>query len=353
MNQFDRYHRQMLLPGIGRGGQQHLAKARVLIVGCGALGTVIADALARAGVGQLVLVDRDIVEITNLQRQVLFDEDDVAQAMPKAEAARTRLAKINSSIHIEAHVADFNHTNADRLARGCSVLMDGLDNFHTRYLLNDLSVRYSIPYCYGGAVGTTGMAAVFHPGRGGPCLRCVFPEPPPPGSTPTCDTAGVLASAVAIIAHHQVTQAIKLIVGAEDAVDRSLFTLDIWHNQLRRLHLSDTPTPDCICCQQKVFDALDGRSGAAMQVLCGRNAVQVLPRSRSEAAGMDLDALASRLQQHGEFRVNSFILRGRLDVSAGAKGAIDLIVFPDGRALLQGISDVDIARTIYDRYIGS
>ncbi|MCL4209767.1 MAG: ThiF family adenylyltransferase [Phycisphaerales bacterium] len=359
MNDLARYHRQMLLPGIGPDGQRRLLDSRVLIVGCGALGTVIADALARAGVGALTLVDRDVVELTNLQRQVLFDEDDVREGRPKAIAARDRLARVNSQARVHAVVEDFNHTNAERLAEGADALLDGLDNFQTRYLLNDLSVSRGIPYFYGGAVGVTGMACAFLPTVPTPCLRCVFPEPPPPGSTPTCDTAGVLAGAVAWVAHHQAIQAIKFLTGNAEAVDRSLITFDAWRNEFRRLDIAGARRDGaCPCCGQRRFEYLHGAAGSSVTTLCGRGAVQINPRldgagRREGDASIDLRVLAARLAPHGEFRVNDHLLRGRLRTEAGDNGApIELTVFADGRTLVAGVEHPAQARAVFDRYIG-
>lgn len=348
----------MLLAGIGPEGQRRLLASHALVVGCGALGTVIADALARAGVGTLTLVDRDVVELTNLQRQVLFDEDDAREARPKALAARDRLARVNSQVVVRFAIEDFNHTNAERLAEGVDVLLDGLDNFQTRYLLNDLSVSRGLPYFYGGAVGVTGMACSFLPSESTPCLRCVFPEPPPPGSTPTCDTAGVLAGAVAWVAHHQAMQAIKWLSGNIESVDRSLLTLDVWRNEFRRLDVSSARRGDaCPCCGKRRFDYLRGEAGASVTTLCGRGAVQINPRlDRAElSAGkpLDLRALAQRLAPHGTARVNDHLLRIGLTTEAGPGGeAIELTIFPDGRAVIVGTDRPEQARAIYDRYVG-
>jgi len=356
MNDLARYHRQMLIPGIGEAGQRRLAAAHALIVGCGALGTVIADALARAGVGHLTIVDRDVVELTNLQRQILFDEDDVREGRPKAAAARERLARINSQVRVDAVVEDFNHTNAEHLSGECDLILDGLDNFQTRYLLNDLSVKRGVPYVYGGAVGVSGMACVFTPHAGGPCLRCVFPEAPPPGSTPTCDTAGVLAAAVASVAHHQAVQAIKLLSGNDASVDSSLLTIDVWRNETRRLDVAGARDAACVCCGARRFEFLDGAAGSSATSLCGRGAVQINPRLASNGAArvsIDLRSVAARLMPHGDFVVNEYLLRGRLRGEVGDEGRpVELTLFTDGRAIVAGTARPDFARTIYDRYVG-
>jgi adenylyltransferase/sulfurtransferase len=366
-----RYHRQMLLAGIGPEGQRRLREAHALIVGCGALGSVLADALARAGVGTLTIVDRDLVEITNLQRQILFDETDVEQGMPKAEAAKAKLARINHEVTVHAHVDDFNHRNAPRYVEGVDLILDGLDNFETRYLLNDLAVKRGLPYVYGGAVATNGasMTVLPHPAhRAGesrsrvrwsdeqatPCLRCVFPEAPAPGSGGTCDTVGVLGPLVSMIAAHQAAQAIKLITGNVDALDRSLLSIDLWSNETRRFDVTQARDAErCPCCGGGRFEYLDEAAASASTSLCGRNAIQITP---TEAAGtsIDLAARADQLQPHGSFSHNRFLLRGTLSAERGDEGEpIDLTLFPNGRAIITGTSRPELARTIYAKYVGS
>ncbi|HMN96215.1 MAG TPA: ThiF family adenylyltransferase [Phycisphaerales bacterium] len=372
----DRYHRQRLLPSIGDAGQERLAEARVLVAGCGALGCGIIDALARAGVGRLVLVDRDIVETTNLQRQSLYTERDAEQGVPKAVAAAERVAAINSRVAAEPVVADLSAANAARLGRGCDLILDGLDNFEARYILNDLAVREGLPYIYGGAVATTGMSLAILPrpewdaperAPGGhlrwsaaqatPCLRCLFPSAPPPGASPTCDTAGVLGPMVTIIAAFQATQAIKLLVGAIDAVDRRLLSVELWENEWRFLDASAAgPAPECPCCAARRFEFLEprrdeggSRSGGA-STLCGRDAVQVSPAE--DARRIDLEAIASRLVGHGSFDVRPHLLRGVLTAERGDAGEVELTLFRDGRAILKGVRDPARGRAIYAKYIG-
>lgn len=360
----DRYHRQMLLPGVGEEGQRRLLASNAMLVGCGALGCVIADHLARAGVGTITIVDRDVVELTNLQRQTLYDERDAAEGLPKAQAARRRLAQINSSITIHAVVADFSPETAEailrapspthRLTVSPSLLLDGTDNFETRYLLNDLAVKHAIPFVYGGAVGTRGMQMSVIPGRT-PCLRCVFPEPPPPGSTPTCDTAGVLAPAVAIVAACQAADAIKLMLGRADLIPPTLLEFDLWSTQRRRIDLTNHPRAgDCPCCGRREFAYLEGRHTSAAVTLCGRGATQITPAAGgSNGAPVDLRALASRLAPHGTFGVTDYLLRGTLDRERTPRGdAVSLTVFPDGRAIIRGAPTPEAARTIYARYVG-
>jgi len=349
-----RFHRQTLLPGIGESGQARLSQSSVLLLGCGALGSVAADMLARAGVGQLRIVDRDIVELTNLQRQVLYTEQDVAERMPKAVAARRRLSAINSSLEIDAIVDDINADNIEHLIHGVDVIVDGLDNFETRYLANDIAVKRGLPYVYGGAVGTTGMVLPILP-RGGdwpdgmatPCFRCLFPEAPPPGATPTCDTAGVLGPAVSLIANVQVAEAIKLLTGNVHALRKTLLNVDLWSNEIVELGV---PAADehCPCCGQRRFDYLDGRAGSAAAVLCGRDAVQL--RQKGEAGRIDLDAIRERLALHGRVEVNEFMLTAWLD-DDGTN--VELMLFDNGRALIRGTQDATIARQIFARFVGS
>lgn len=364
----DRYHRQMLLPGIGVEGQSRLLASHAMLVGCGALGCVIADHLARAGVGTLTIVDRDVVELTNLQRQTLYDERDAAEGLPKAEAARRRLNRINAGVTVNAVVADFAPDNAEHILggssplrlsvsqparRGGSLLLDGTDNFETRYLLNDLAVKHNLPFVYGGAVGTRGMQMTVIPGRT-PCLRCVFPEAPPPGSTPTCDTAGVLAPAVGIVAACQATDAIKLMLGRADLIEPTLLEFDLWSTRRRRIDLSGHPRGgDCPCCGRREFAYLEGRYASAAVTLCGRGATQIAPSAGANGQTVDLPALASRLAPHGTFGVTEYLLRGTLERERTPGGeAVSLTVFPDGRAIIRGAPTPEAARTIYARYVG-
>jgi adenylyltransferase/sulfurtransferase len=354
-----RYHRQMLLPGFGEAGQRRLGSATVLLLGCGALGSVAAEMLARAGVGRLVIVDRDFVELSNLQRQLLFDEDDAAAAMPKAEAAKRRLASINSEVEVTAVVDDINHSNIARFAGDADVLVDGLDNLETRYLANDYAVQTGTPLVYGAAVGTIGMAFTVLPRSAGaaaweaadgggatPCFRCLFEDTPPPGTTASCETAGVVGPATGIVANFQVTQALKILTGNFAAVSRSLLNLDLWNNDL--LQLDVAVNSDCPCCGQRRFDFLAGKAGSSSTTLCGRNAVQL--RHRQRAAGVDLDAVAARLQSVGDVSVNAFMLRARI---IDGDQPFDVTLFPDGRAIIKGTDDIATARGIYARYVGN
>ena len=357
---FARYHRQMLLPDIGESGQQRLADSSVLLLGCGALGSVAADMLARAGVGHLVIVDRDIVELTNLQRQVLYDEQDVKDGLPKAEAAKRHILRINANVRVTAIVDDLNHTNIERYGGGADVLVDGLDNLETRYLANDLAVSRGIPYVYGAAVGTTGMSLPILPhsgkdtsweqaGLATPCLRCLFEEAPPPGTMPTCDTAGVLGPVVAMVANFQVTETLKILTRNFSAVNRRMLHLDPWNNDMYHLDVAHAyESGNCPCCKRRSFDYLDGNAGSSAEVLCGRDAVQLRHRQRGDA--MDFAALAARLERFGEVKVNDFLLSARI---ASDDDRFEITLFPDGRAIIKGTQQPDVARTVYSRYIGS
>lgn len=352
MPEFDRYHRQMLLPGFGPEGQTRLRDARMLLVGCGALGCSIADLLVRAGIGTLTIVDRDVVELTNLQRQTLFDTTDAEAGLPKAEAARRRLARINPGVRVNALARDFTAANASSIAETAAdnqslVLLDGTDNFETRYLLNDLAVQRRWPYIYGGAVGTGGMAMTIIPGS--PCLRCIFDEPPT--STPTCDTAGVLGPIISIVAAHQASDAIKLALSRPDLLAGGLHQFDLWTNRHRHLN-AGAPRADCPCCGLRQFEFLDGDRSGAAAALCGQNAVQVTPSTQSE---IDLAAYATRLAPHGAFtRMGDLLLRGTLTRERSETGEpYSLTLFADGRAIVRGTSRPEIARAVYARYIGA
>ncbi|MCZ6834798.1 MAG: ThiF family adenylyltransferase [Planctomycetota bacterium] len=365
-----RYHRQILLPGIGDAGQMRLMQSNALLVGCGALGTVIAETLVRAGIGSLTIIDRDVVDITNLQRQVLFYEEDVALGMPKAEAAANRLCRINTKVRINIFVDDFNVSNAERLASNADLILDGLDNFETRYLLNDLAVKLGKPYLYGGAVGTTGMTMPIlpHPlkreGPAGritwdedqstPCLRCVFPEAPPPGSSPTCDTVGVLGPVVNIIASIQSAQAIKLLTGNLDAIDMRMLNVDLWANEFKHFDVSNARDGDnCPCCGQGKFEHLAGELGSKTTSLCGRNAIQITP-GQGDPVEVDLMAIATKLMTHGKLQANKYLIRFTLKQdSERDEEPIEMTLFPNGRAIIKGTDQPEVAKSIYAKYVGS
>lgn len=343
-----RYHRQTLLPGWGADGQARLSAAHAAIVGIGALGSGVAEQLARAGVGRLTLVDRDLVEPTNLQRQVLFDEADAEKRTPKAVAAATRLRQINGGLDLEPVVADLISANAeDVLLRGRfgapDVLVDGTDNFETRFLVNDFAVQEAIPFVYGGAVRTAGMSMNVLPDEAGmPCLRCLFREPPPAGSQPTCDTTGVLGPLIAIVAGTQSTEALKLLLGRRESVSRELREFDPWAGTNRAMDLRGARDPGCPCCGERRFEFLRGERGVPAHVLCGRGAVQVTPAA---SVRLCLESLRERLGP--PFEVSRFFLRGEVE------GTLLLTVFADGRAIVDGTTDPSVARGVYDRYVGA
>lgn len=344
-----RYNRQILLPQIGAAGQARLGAARVLLVGCGALGSVIAEQLVRAGVGHLTIADRDIVELSNLQRQVLFDEDDARRGLPKAVAAAERLRAINSSVEIEPLVLDVHAGNVEDLIGKASfeLLMDGTDNVETRYLINDACVKHDLPWVYGACVGTEGRVMAIQPGRT-PCLRCVFEQPPGPGELATCDTAGVLGAAAGVTASLQVAAAIKMLVGDWESVGQELVTFDLWTNRIRMIDTRDARRESCPACGQRHFEFLElgTEKSSATTTLCGRNAVQIRP---PRGAAPNVNSVADRLAAVGKVERSPYLLRCQL---AGAE-ALTLSLFPDGRLIVHGTSDQRRARSIYARYVGS
>jgi molybdopterin/thiamine biosynthesis adenylyltransferase len=335
----DRYSRQIIFPGIGRAGQAKLAKSTVVIIGCGALGTVAAACLARAGVGRLRIVDRDFIEYHNLQRQILFDEDDVKNQIPKAIAAERHLRRANSAIEVEGVVADVNYRNIERITAGADVILDGVDNLETRYLINDVSLRHGVPWVYGAAVSSDGMTMNIIPGRT-PCIRCLFPVMPAYGRAATCDTAGVVSSAPFTIGALQSVEAIKILIGAED-VNKDMITIDVWTGAFQRLRIGDSPSPDCPACQGK-YEFLEAQFGARTTSLCGQNAVQVVVPADME---LSFEELAGRFQEIGQVSYNEFMLRLAVD-------GYEMVLFPDGRAIVKGTSDESLAKGLYAKYVG-
>lgn len=342
--EYSRYSRQILFSGIGPAGQRRLAAAHITLVGCGALGTAQAELLARAGVGHLRLIDRDYVEASNLQRQSLFDESDAAAALPKAEAARARLARVNSAITLEAIVDDLTPANIEARLAASDLILDGTDNYETRYLLNDYALARGVPWIYGAAVAARGATFTIIPGRTA-CLECLFPAPErgTAETIATCDTAGVLSWTVTWVAAHQVSEAVKLLVGDTAALRGSLLTTDLWSNESRELR-SPAPDPECRACARRDFIHLRGEGRAAL-TLCGRNTVQIHERRRP----LDLDQLAQTLSPHGAVRANAFALR----FAPASPAGMEMTVFPDGRALIKGTTDPGLARSLYARYVGN
>lgn len=349
-----RYNRQMLWQPIGVEGQRKLLNARVLLVGCGALGTVLANTLARAGVGHLTIVDRDFIELNNLQRQVLFDEEDIRQQLPKSVAGKKKLEKINSSIEVEAVVADVNHRNIEQLASGKDLLLDGTDNFETRFLINDVSAKLNIPWIYGACISAMGLGMVIRPGIT-PCLRCVFETIPPPGMNPTCDTAGVLGPTVNIVASWQALEAMKLLTGNLKEVSPYLFSFDLWDNRFQQLNVGKArEIADCPVCKHGQYEFLSGKFGSSTTTLCGRNAVQI---SRPVEAGekVPFERIAAGLRSVGKPTFNKFMLKCAITEGAGgaAPREYELTLFADGRAIVKGTNDAAIAKAIYAKYVGS
>lgn len=334
----ERYSRQTLFPPIGQAGQERLAGAKVTVIGCGALGTVSAEMLVRAGVGQVTIIDRDFVEVSNLQRQSLFTEEDAKLTVPKAVAAQRVLSQVNSAVEIQGLVEDLTFENIDRLCSGAEVIVDGTDSFEVRFLINDFAVRENRPWVYGAALGSYGISWAVVPGLT-PCLRCLFEEPPPAGSVETCDTAGVIAPIIHVVASYQVAQALKLLVGAEP--DARSLQVDIWKGTWRAMEFNG-PVEDCRCCGKREFPFLEGARRTQLTRLCGRNAVQVNP---AEKGYIDLNEMAGKLRLKTEVSQNDYLLKATLE-------GCEVVLFADGRAVVKGTDDLTVARAIYSRYIG-
>ena len=334
----ERYSRQVLFPGIGSKGQRKLAAARVGLVGCGATGSALASLLARSGVGSIRIIDRDYVEPSNLQRQSLFDESDAAQSLPKAVAAARKIAAFNSQIVVEPQVADLVPANAESLLDDMHLILDGTDNFETRYLLNDFAVRASLPWIYTAAIGSYGVTLNVLPAKTA-CLACLFPDPPH-GAFETCETAGILNSAVNLAASIAATEAIKMLVGANERVRRTLLSFDVWTNEHAEVR-AENPRPGCRACGMRDFTHLAGE-GRPHITLCGRNSVQIHERHRP----VDFSEVSLRLKPHGAVRHNDFVLKFWPE-------PYEMTLFPDGRAIIKGTTDTAVARSLYARYVGS
>lgn len=333
-----RYSRQALFQGIGEEGQRKLARAKVAIVGCGATGSAVAALLARAGVGTLRIIDRDYVEPSNLQRQTLFDESDAAESLPKAIAAARRIAAFNSEIVVEPKVADLVPDNVDELLTDTDLILDGTDNFETRYLVNDYAVKNSRAWIYAAAVGSYGVTLNVIPGQTA-CLACIFPDSPT-GTVETCETVGILNSAVNLVASIEATEALKFLVGAHQLVRKTLLSFDVWHNDRAEI-AARHPRQDCRACGKKDFVHLAGE-GRPHITLCGRNSVQIHEKHRP----IVFAELSARLQPHGTVRHNDFVLKFWRDPH-------EITLFPDGRAIIKGTTDTAVARSLYARFVGS
>jgi molybdopterin-synthase adenylyltransferase len=338
----ERYSRQILFSGLGQSGQEQLAQSRAVIIGCGALGTMQAEMLARAGVKHLRIVDRDFIEDSNLQRQIMFEERDVAERLPKAIAAHNRIARINSDIQVDARVVDVNYTNVEELIHDADVVLDGLDNFEARYVLNDAAVKLGKTWVYGAAVSSYGVQMTVIPGNT-PCLRCVFPEAPPPGTTPTCDTAGVILPIIATIASFQVTEALKILTGQTAKLHGKLLQFELWNHRTAQLNLG-APDPNCPACARRQFEFLTPHAGQFVMSLCGRNAVQIFPANKTIT--MDFASLAEMLSNSGEVSYNRYLLKFAAD-------GYEMTIFPDARSIIKGTDDLAVARSLYAKYIGA
>jgi molybdopterin-synthase adenylyltransferase len=336
-----RYARQVAFPGIGEEGQRRLLSSSAAIVGAGALGAAIAEQLARSGVGQLTIVDRDVLEESNLGRQALYTSDDAARRLPKAIALAGHLRAINPEISINPVVAELGPANVETLLGRQDLVLDGTDNLETRYVVNDFAVRGGKPWIYGGCVGARGITAVIVPGHSA-CLRCVYPDLPPPGTLETCETAGILAPAASVVASLEAVEAIKLLAGHPDETRRTWLSVDLWPFRVVEIAAS-APRPGCPCCGRREFPFLVARAGTMAVTLCGRDAVHVTP---GRAAKIDLDALATRLAAVGRVRRHEHVLLFTAD-------SREVTVFEDGRALIKGTGDTAAARSLYDRYIGA
>ncbi|MDM8529551.1 ThiF family adenylyltransferase [Anaerolineales bacterium HSG25] len=336
-----RYLRQTLFPGIGKTGQQKLLSAQVVIIGCGATGTVIANHLARAGIGQLTIVDRDFIELNNLQRQLLFDEQDLADMLPKAIAAARKLRRINSEITVEGIVTDVNTENIETLISQADLVMDGTDNFETRYLLNDACVKHNIPWIYSGVVSSYGMSQTIIPGETA-CLRCLVETIPLPGSSATCDTAGVVGSVVGTVASISTTEAVKLLVGNGE-INQGIIHVDLWMNSFEQFK-NNGPRPNCPACQQREFEFLNQNQTGQIVNLCGRNSMQIRPLRNQN---LPLADLAVQLAKVGQvIAQNEYLIRFAVD-------AYEITMFLNGRAIIKGTEDEGIARSLYAKYIGN
>ncbi|UCE75447.1 MAG: ThiF family adenylyltransferase [Methanomassiliicoccales archaeon] len=332
----NRYARQIILEEIGEDGQKVLGRSSALIVGCGALGGVIADHLTRAGVGKITIVDRDIIALENLQRQILFDESDIG--IPKAVAASKKLQQINSEVVIEAIVKDFNPNNAEKTLGSANIILDGTDNMETRYLINDVSVKNEIPWVYGGAVSTYGMSMNVVPKKTA-CLSCAFPHMPKAGSLPTCDTVGVLNTVPSIIASIQATEALKILLKKEYSHD--LIVYDVWGHDFKRIKIKRSS--NCKCCAELDFEYLNAEKMEVATTLCGSNSVQITPAVEGEVS---LERLAKRLKNAGDVTLSPVHLIFEAE-------EVTISVFKDGRAILKGTDDETLAKSLYAKYIGN
>jgi len=333
-----RYEKHILLNEVGKEGQRKLLDSSIVIIGCGALGSVIASNLARAGVGKIKIVDRDYVELDNLHRQFLFDEIDAKKRLPKAVAAAEKLKKINSEIEIDAIIADVNPSNIEEIIKDVDLVLDGVDNMETRFLINDACIKHNIAWIYGAVIATEGMTMNILPGKTA-CFRCLIRKIPPPGALPTCDTAGVLNTAVNVIASLQATEAIKILVGGE--IRKEAIHVDVWKATWTSIKVQKQK--NCIACGRKIFEFLDAKKQADVTILCGRNAVQINPNIKSKISFEDLYDRLKKVVD--EVLYNEYMLRFKVE-------DYEFVVFEDGRVIIKGVGDAAIARSLYAKYIG-
>lgn len=334
----ERYSRQLILQNIGKEGQEKLLDSHAAVVGCGALGTVVANNLARAGVGKLTIIDRDFIELNNLQRQMLYDENDVGE--PKAAAAANKVRSINSEIEVETVVKDLNHTNVESILNDVDVVLDGTDNIQTRMLINDVCVKQSIPWIYTGAIGTSGMIMRVIPEKA--CLRCLYPTIPKIGSLPTCDTMGVLNTITVIMGSMECTEAYKILLGnITEGTDSNLIVYDAWSNSFDDILVRKNE--NCECCVKGNYEYLNTEDVEVISSLCGRNAIQITP---SDIKELSLPEMASKLESVGKVKLTPFILIFNTD-------NMELSLFKDGRAIIKGTNDHNVAKSVYARYIGT
>ncbi|MCR4289447.1 MAG: ThiF family adenylyltransferase [Candidatus Scalindua sp.] len=338
----ERYSRQILFQHIGKNRQKILMNSTVAVIGCGALGTVSSSYLVRAGIGQLRIIDRDFIEESNLQRQILFDENDISENLPKAIAAQRKLQKINNKVKVEGIVTDVNYSNIDELTKDVDIIIDGTDNFETRFLINDFCIKNSVPWVYGACIGSRGVVMNIIPSRT-PCLRCVFETMPQIGSFPTCDTAGVIGPIAGIIASFQVAEAIKILIKDYASVNKNLLEVDVWETKLRQIDISELKDiNDCQTCKLNNYEFLDAEVGIMTTFLCGKNAVQVMSRNTGK---IDLRQLEHRLRSISGVSCNAFMLKFRVKDHS-------FTVFADGRAIITGTADSSTAKSLYSKYLG-
>jgi adenylyltransferase/sulfurtransferase len=338
----ERYSRQILSQHIGEECQKVLMGSCAVVVGCGALGTVSSSYLTRAGIGQIRIIDRDFIEESNLQRQILFGENDIAEGLPKAIAAQRKLRQINTGITIEGIVTDVNYANIEELTKDADIIIDGTDNFETRFLINDFCIKSNIPWIYGACIGSRGLTMNIVPSKT-PCLRCVFETMPQLGTFPTCDTAGVIGPIAGIIGSIQATEVIKILTGKHESANKTLIEIDVWDTKVKQIDVSELMgLNDCPTCKLHKYSYLEAEDGVMTTLLCGKNAVQVMCRNISN---IDLVQLAKRLASISDVSSNEFMLRFKVKDN-------EFTVFPDGRAIITGTNDLSTAKSLYSKYLG-